>query len=488
MSANERSPTFYAISDQVVGKNENRILEALLSDLHNYVTSDTDITDSHFELPSTVKPGTPVAKHYRQALDIYNKFKEIKRAHIGKKKEKDANKMRKKLLKTIEDMEKQIQRLQDENATVKENLRIQLDSNKFIDENWKSDRDLLQSSLARQEIADKQISELQKAYDGEVLKSQDQMQQLYDLQQEKEQLFIRFSKLAGEMLKHENTNLADLSDIDRPTKLHETYSELYDNEWTDAFEELTHQGLTENDAVVMLLDILLVSFRKCREMTSERYRILKYIASTIDIDNVPSSVGYFSEAEVRITEKTSHHLESKYPEEHPGEREQESETAEVLGYSKTVQLSNGHLTEVCNGRNENHLTSTMILSIEQEITIKDIWRTTTEALKQEAVTHLYKILLSRYDAPNKDLTSTSKYLTSCIDLCWKMGAKEKPMYLDIVAEKNDGSEMIFDLDKFRAYTKSGERVAFVVWPALFLHEGGPILYKGIAQGCKKCDC
>ncbi|KAK3582926.1 hypothetical protein CHS0354_009733 [Potamilus streckersoni] len=63
-----------------------------------------------------------------------------------------------------------------------------------------------------------------------------------------------------------------------------------------------------------------------------------------------------------------------------------------------------------------------------------------------------------------------------------MGLQEKPLHLDSVAEKYDGSRKIFDLGKFRAFTQAGERVAFVVWPALLLHEDGPVLVRGIAQG------
>jgi hypothetical protein len=35
---------------------------------------------------------------------------------------------------------------------------------------------------------------------------------------------------------------------------------------------------------------------------------------------------------------------------------------------------------------------------------------------------------------------------------------------------------------YKAYTIRGDRVAFLVWPALLLHENGPVLCKGIAQG------
>jgi hypothetical protein len=46
------------------------------------------------------------------------------------------------------------------------------------------------------------------------------------------------SKVTGGNLTLDNPNIADLSDENRPTKLAEEFSELYDNEWTDTFEIL----------------------------------------------------------------------------------------------------------------------------------------------------------------------------------------------------------------------------------------------------------
>ena len=70
----------------------------------------------------------------------------------------------------------------------------------------------------------------------------------------------RLSKVAGTKLTHENANITDLSDPDRPTKIAEKFSELYDNEWTDALEELNSLGETEERAALeFLLDIVMVN-------------------------------------------------------------------------------------------------------------------------------------------------------------------------------------------------------------------------------------
>ena len=65
-------------------------------------------------------------------------------------------------------------------------------------------------------------------------------------------------------LRDGNPNVVDLSDEYRPTKLVEISSELYDNEWTEAYEFLlkVKPGLgdgADRQHVRFLLDVLLVS-------------------------------------------------------------------------------------------------------------------------------------------------------------------------------------------------------------------------------------
>lgn len=65
--------------------------------------------------------------------------------------------------------------------------------------------------------------------------------------------------MASGRLTDGNPNIADLSDENRPTKLAEMYSELYDNEWTNAYELFTEDGETEENACSILVKTLCVS-------------------------------------------------------------------------------------------------------------------------------------------------------------------------------------------------------------------------------------
>lgn len=55
-----------------------------------------------------------------------------------------------------------------------------------------------------------------------------------------------------------NPNIQDLSDTKRPTKIVEAFGELYDNEWTNALEDLLKTQLLEREAIDTLAGILKV--------------------------------------------------------------------------------------------------------------------------------------------------------------------------------------------------------------------------------------
>ena len=55
-------------------------------------------------------------------------------------------------------------------------------------------------------------------------------------------VLFRLSKIMGDKLTKDNPNVVNLSDKNRPSKLGEMYSELYDDQWTNAYEALTTNG------------------------------------------------------------------------------------------------------------------------------------------------------------------------------------------------------------------------------------------------------
>lgn len=77
-------------------------------------------------------------------------------------------------------------------------------------------------------------------------------------------VFFRLSAYAGEKLRLNNPGLADLSDENRPNKLAEKFSELYDNAWTDALESLADTNQNEESQIQYLLQTLRVIIQNQR--------------------------------------------------------------------------------------------------------------------------------------------------------------------------------------------------------------------------------
>ena len=85
-----------------------------------------------------------------------------------------------------------------------------------------------------------------------------------------------------------------------------------------------------------------------------------------------------------------------------------------------------------------------------------------------------------FRATYKDVLSFGEpYIDRSVELCWTMQIQDPPMHLEF-----DSSA---DIDKsvFRLFTRNGNILDFVVWPALMLHENGPLVHKGVVQPLPK---
>ncbi|KAK3100475.1 hypothetical protein FSP39_020631 [Pinctada imbricata] len=149
----------------------------------------------------------------------------------------------------------------------------------------RDDYKLLESDKHRLESANKQALERETLYttkvqslESDISEKENILRQLQDerthikaefkaVHANKESLLTRLSEVAGAKLTEGNTEITDLSDPNRPTKIGERFREIYDNEWTEALEELTSKcvGITDRIAVEFLLNVMMKSFRFCSE-------------------------------------------------------------------------------------------------------------------------------------------------------------------------------------------------------------------------------
>ena len=68
------------------------------------------------------------------------------------------------------------------------------------------------------------------------------------------------------------------------------------------------------------------------------------------------------------------------------------------------------------------------------------------------------------------------YIENCLKVCYFAAVQDPPMFLDFKP-----GEDTFDRQVYKEYTQMGTKVKFLVWPALFLHEGGALISKGVLQ-------
>ncbi|KAL3878813.1 hypothetical protein ACJMK2_031141 [Sinanodonta woodiana] len=118
---------------------------------------------------------------------------------------------------------------------------------------------------------------------------------------------MRRSEEASLILKQGNPNIADLSDSNRPTKLAERYSELYSNEYTDAFEELTTKQISERDIIQLLFIIVTNAYIYCQGKAKDESTRIK---NEVQIDFMKQ--GYGSEnAETIWKAQVAQHLKQR---------------------------------------------------------------------------------------------------------------------------------------------------------------------------------
>ncbi|CAG2221530.1 unnamed protein product [Mytilus edulis] len=94
-----------------------------------------------------------------------------------------------------------------------------------------------------------------------------------DLKREINDLRDRLSEAAGNKLRDNNPNIADLSDMNRPTSLAEKFSSLFTDEYTDAMEVI-EDDMDEAASVKVMLDWLKSCYAWCQRLAKEQRETL----------------------------------------------------------------------------------------------------------------------------------------------------------------------------------------------------------------------
>ena len=253
---------------------------------------------------------------------------------------------------------------------------------------------------------------------------------LKQLQDEKTTLLNKLSEQAGIRLLVNNPALANLADNNRPSKISERFSELYDNHWTDAMEALDEHNFDEKESIDMLVEIVETINKECTKKREQRLQLMMKLALHVPPD--------------------SHH--------NTGSTDiyQNVQASNESGSVNLKEITQEDIRLQCS----QYLSQKDVDLCQDKGTMEELHRKLSEKFIDDKRHNVLK---------NK---SVRHYIEKCYEISWSTCLQIPPVV------------MVFDTsqpDLYRTYTRSGDVIEYIVWPALLLHENGPVLYKGVAQ-------
>lgn len=301
------------------------------------------------------------------------------------------------------------------------------------------------------------------------------------LRTEREEFQTRLSKFASERIIANNPAIADLSDPNRPSKLGAIYLELYDNQWTDAFDSLRTSGYSDEEAMDILRLTLMHCFKFCKEKANE---LLVKTGDAIQF--------LFQEYQESFKEnKIPQFYQTVCVKQQTGFNEHKSKeiTMEDVELHKLLNLKTQEVIPIHTKWRPKHTQENKALQKER---IQNNEPTREQELVQEELKHMRKeISIALVPMVQKayintcwkfDCIATLKpFIELCLFVGWMMVIQSPPMCL---YEAQVQPETRFDKNMFKEYTTTGPLIDYIVWPAMLLYENGPVVIKGVAQGKK----
>lgn len=298
-------------------------------------------------------------------------------------------------------------------------------------------------------------------------------EELKRIEKERSEVLLRLSKLTSETLTSNNPNVADLADPHRPTKLGEMFSELYDNEWTDAFEVLQAAGKGERRSIQILFESFMDIFHFCNTQRSNVFEIRPKTASLLELLENDSLKAF--------TKHTDH---------------KPKETRPWLYWDWQERYQNCQVEKGIPGGDNNDKSKSSALSDEDHADETDPvmkkFNQKRQAVELEINKHLQSLqqefgeallpfIKKAYLQPrwnNSCMKNLKPYIQKCLKVAWLMCIKSPPMAVADIPQAGDAFSFLL----YKQYTHKGPYIDYIVWPALLLHDNGPVVSKGVAQG------
>ncbi|XP_053388370.1 uncharacterized protein LOC128551507 [Mercenaria mercenaria] len=119
------------------------------------------------------------------------------------------------------------------------------------------------------------------------------------------------------------------------------------------------------------------------------------------------------------------------------------------------------------------------LQHDQKKIIMELRKSIEDKLSGEIEAFVTDTIARENHIDNLNQIALIKYIAKCVSICWAMCRLEPPVFIGFPEVQGD---MFLDTNVYKPYTKTGQFVDYIVWPVLYLHENGPVLSKGVAQG------
>ncbi|KAH3843440.1 myosin-9-like isoform X2 [Dreissena polymorpha] len=249
--------------------------------------------------------------------------------------------------------------------------------------------------------------------------------ELSDVKRKYEEANRRLKELANTKSVQPTKSL-DLNTVTPVTLAERFRSELYEREWRQAFALVSGKWRRDEKKAIQILG----------EICTEAYLYCKRTAR-LQMDNVTSS----------LVEPTANHFRSA-----------------------TSSKRNGH-------------TKSLIDQIPEDLRRRLAHfrcRPTDDMLAKGVQDFLNQIDYDRTrflrHVSEQEFHELMPYISLCFELSWCMASQEPPMYL--LFKVRHGLDI--EPDKFDTYQSNGKRVDYILWPAVFLEEGGACLQRGVA--------
>ncbi|XP_052719813.1 uncharacterized protein LOC128191669 [Crassostrea angulata] len=315
---------------------------------------------------------------------------------------------------------------------------------------------------------------------------------------------LRLSEYTNQHLMEFIPNMADQSDIYCPTRLGEMYSQLFDDEWSEALEVFKPKTEDEDDDIFsdtlyILQDLLMNIFEFCKDQSKSQklyfedilavaiglkeQHVLKKQDTATQMDNTFDENNSGHQA-IRNSGQRDHSQQTykdivgeeffnQTPSEKSQEVSEEGKTNTDKSDSSQKDPAQEPEKEDKHSEGKDYRESVIYPTIDRHARVfqKAAASTSTKTKSKLFTTSKLPFLIP--DETARADVRLLTYVRKCVELCWYMCMQDPPM---TIISPIQGQ--LVDKALFSFHGRRGKIVEVCVWPALLLHENGPLVCKG----------